>query len=70
MGGPNNNRILVPRKREMLFQMVLQGKKNAEIQTALGRPTLDVDWFRIQTPKYGFNITTADGKTTQVRFGQ
>lgn len=43
---PNNKRILVPRKRILLRDLIEQGKTNAEIQKILGRPELDVDWFR------------------------
>jgi hypothetical protein len=44
---PNNTRILVPRKREMLPDLFKQRKTDAEIRKILGRPDLDVAWFRV-----------------------
>jgi len=43
---PNNARILVPRKRELLPELFKQRLTDAAIRKILGRPDLDVAWFR------------------------
>jgi len=55
---PNNKRILIPRKRIILHDLFQQGKTNDEIRDILGRPELDVDWFRTWEKKNGLQ----DGK--------
>ena len=48
MGGPNNKRILIPRKRVLIFDMIKNGYSDSQIQQELGRPDLDVPYFRTQ----------------------
>lgn len=62
---PNNKRILHPGKRKILCQLLLAGKTDAEIKTELGRPDLDMKWFRDWlTPavikNYGFDNNSAE----------
>jgi hypothetical protein len=46
MAGPNNKRILHPAPRKRFAKMILAGKTDAEIKLELGRPDLDMKWFR------------------------
>ena len=43
---PNNKRILHPEPRKKCAKLITAGATDDQIRDALGRPDLDVPWFR------------------------